>query len=262
MAAVLACGSQAQLSHRSAAALLGIVKHWTEPVEVVVPPHVARRRPGVRVYRRAAPKLSEARELGEAVRKAIAPLTFDNIPVTGPAIVLVDLATCLPTWQLEAAINEADHLDFIDPERLRSAIDWLPRRPGVRRLRFLLDSSSRALTATALEHYFLPLTRKAGLPQPETQVRLGSHRVDFFWAELGLVVETDSLRYHRTAFKQAADRKRDNAHAGSGLTTLRFTHGQVRHEPAYVLAQLEAVARRLTAKPTSGLSRLEGKLAL
>ena len=48
------------------------------------------------------------------------------------------------------------------------------------------------------------------------------------------MVETDSLRYRRTAFKQARDKRRDNAHAGAGLTTLRFTHGQVRYEPEYV----------------------------
>ena len=166
----------------------------------------------------------------------------------GPPVVLVYLASCLPTWQLEAAINEADDLELVDPEALRSVIDLLPRRPGRRRLRQLLDAAGQALTTTVLERLFLPLAVEAGLPLPTTQATPGSHRVDFYWEELGLVVETDSLRYHRTPFKQAADKRRDNRHALSGLVTLRFTHGQVRHEPDYVRAELQQAVQRLPRK--------------
>jgi very-short-patch-repair endonuclease len=63
-----------------------------------------------------------------------------------------------------------------------------------------------------------------------------------------LVVEADSLRYHRTPFKQSADRRRDNAHARSGLTALRFTHWQIHRERAYVRAELQATARRLAGE--------------
>jgi hypothetical protein len=130
------------------------------------------------------------------------PQEIDRIPVTGPAVLLVDLATCLPTGQLEAAVSEADHLGLVDPEALRTAIDELPYRPGACRLRTLLDTSSQALTTTRLERCFLPIADAAGLPLPTTQAHLGGHRVDFYWTELGLIVETDSLRYHRTAFKR------------------------------------------------------------
>lgn len=74
---------------------------------------------------------------------------------------------------------------------------------------------------------------------------MNGFKVDFLWPELGLVVETDGLRYHRTPAQQARDRRRDQAHAASGLTPLRFTHAQVCHEPGQVLATLLAVARRL-----------------
>jgi hypothetical protein len=259
MAAVLACGPQVLLSHRSAAALLGLRRRWARPIELVVPAQLARRRPGTRVYRRRIRPVENADAIWgvDAPTDKLSPSGYsgdteplrarieDGIPVTGPAVTLVDLATCLPSGQLEAAVNEADHLDLVDPEVLRAAIDLLPGRPGVRRLRALLDAASCALTTTALERCFLPLAENAGLPLPQTQAQLGSHRVDFYWLALGLVVETDSLRYHRTPFKQAADKRRDNAHAGSGLTTLRFTHGQVRYEPDYVTAQLRTVAARL-----------------
>lgn len=260
MTAVLACGPHALLSHRSAAALLGLRKRWQGPVEVIVPAHLPRRCADVRVYRRSGgwpggtgifsrtDLVAESRNpYGNAGddEDPLRPRIIADIPLTSAAVTLVDLASCLSTGQLEAMVNEADHHGLIDPEALRSAIDGLPYRPGARRLRTLLDTSSYAMTTTALERDFLPLAQEAGLPLPETQAHLGGHRVDFYWAELGLIVETDSLRYHRTVFKQAADKRRDNTHAGSGLTTLRFSHGQVHHEPDYVRAQLRTMVRRL-----------------
>ncbi len=203
-----------------------------EPVEVVVPNDARPRRPGVRVHRRRDHEAPGKREVAE-------------IPVTHPVATLVDLATCVPRGQLEAAINEADHLDLVDPERLLAAIDRLPRRAGSGWLRKILGAPTVALTSTELELRFLPLARDAGLPVPQTQVWLDGHRVDFYWPELRLVVEADSLRYHRTPFRQADDKRRDNAHAGAGRTTLRFTHGQIRDEPVYVRRTLARTARRL-----------------
>lgn len=234
MAAILSCGPHALLSHRSAAALLGPRKRTQGAIELVVPADVVRKGPGIRVYRRA-PMAPE--------RQALRPRVFDEIPITAPAVVLIDLATCVEDFELEAAVSEADHRGFIDPESLRLAIDGL-RRPGARRLRNLLDATAYEMTATKLEHLFRLLAGDAGLPPPLTQAQLGRSRVDFFWAELGLIVETDSLRYHRTPFTQANDARRDNANAARGLTTLRFTHWQVKNEPEYVRGELRAVAAR------------------
>jgi very-short-patch-repair endonuclease len=62
------------------------------------------------------------------------------------------------------------------------------------------------------------------------------------------VVETDGLRYHRTAAEQTADRRRDQAHTASGLTPLRFSHAQIAFEPEHVEATLARVARRLAGR--------------
>lgn len=198
----------------------------------------ARLRSGIRAHRRHDHELPGRREV-------------DDIPVTHPVATLVDLAANLPDGQMEAAVNEADHLKLVNPERLRRALDALRQWRGVKRLAGLLDGSTIALTTTELERLFLSLAREAGLPVPQTQTRLDGYRVDFYWPGLGIVVEADSLRYHRTPFKQAGDKRRDNAHAGSGLTTLRFTHGQICHEPAYVLKTL-ARAARFAARKTTG----------
>jgi very-short-patch-repair endonuclease len=124
----------------------------------------------------------------------------------------------------------------------------MPRRPGIAILREALDRRTFALTDSALERRFLPLARDAGLAQPQTGVRVNGFKVDFYWPDLGLVVETDGLRYHRTPAQQAADRRRDQVHTAAGLTTLRFTHAQVRYEPGFVRSTLAAIARRLSGR--------------
>jgi very-short-patch-repair endonuclease len=232
MAAVLACGPRARLSHRSAAVLWGIRLRSSGAIDVAIPYGVARGRPGLRVHRQAG--LTE-----ESLR------VIDGIPVNGPVSTLVDLATVLPTKQLEAAVSEADHLDLVDPEELREALGSHPRRLGLARLRRMLDRETFVMTDTELERRFLPIVRSASLPLPETQVQLNGYRVDFYWRDLGLIVEADSLRYHRTAFKQSADQRRDHAHTSGGLTTLRFSHAQVRYEPEYVKRVLVANFERL-----------------
>jgi very-short-patch-repair endonuclease len=201
-------------------------------IEIVVAYGVVRRHPGIRVHRRSG--------LGVLERRLV-----DGIPVTDPVSTLVDLAACTAREGTERAVNEADRLDLIDPEALRLALDTYPKRPGLARLRSVLDSWFFSLTDSVLERRFLALIRAAGLPMPETQAWLNGFRVDFYWPRLGLVVETDGLRYHRTPAQQARDRLRDQAHTAAGLTTLRFTAAQVRFEAARVTATLAAVAGRL-----------------
>jgi very-short-patch-repair endonuclease len=130
---------------------------------------------------------------------------------------------------------------------LRSHLAGLMGGRGVPRLRELLDRRTFTLTDSELERRFLPLTRKVGLPMPQTGRYVNGFRVDFYWPDLGLIVETDGLRYHRTLAQQARDRLRDQAHLAAGLTPLRFTHAQVRFSSGQVLSTLQAVASRLRA---------------
>jgi len=102
-----------------------------------------------------------------------------------------------------------------------------------------------ALTDTGLERKFLAIVRAANLPRPETQVVLNGYQVDFYWPHIGLVVETDGWRYHRTPGEQATDRRRDQAHMTSGQTTVRIGEDQIRYEPDQVQRTLAAVIARL-----------------
>jgi very-short-patch-repair endonuclease len=232
MAAVLACGPTAALSHASAAALWQIADREGADPEVSVPASLSRRRPGIVVHRRYA-------------LDAATTTVHLNIRVTKPARTILDLATTIPRRGLEAAIAEADKRDLIDFEALRAAVADLAGLPGVRALRAALDRDTYSRTDSELERRFLALARRSGLPRPLTQVLVDGRRVDFFWPELGLVVETDGLRYHRTPAQQAEDRRRDQAHTAAGRTVLRFTHAQVVREPQATRATLLAVARRL-----------------
>jgi very-short-patch-repair endonuclease len=241
MAAVLSCGPNAVLSHQSAAELWGIRRADSEEVEVSVPLGTFRRRAGVFLHRRTA--VGEA----EVTRR-------EGIPVTSVVCTLADLAARLDRDRLEAAINEADKLDLIDASSLRTALEDRTGRRGVRPLRKILDRGEFVLTDSELERRFLPIARRAGLKEPRTQAWVNGFRVDFHWPALGLIVETDGLRYHRTPSEQARDRMRDQAHIAAGLIPLRFTHWQVRYDREHVERTLRAAIRsanrRLT--PASG----------
>lgn len=168
-----------------------------------------------------------------------------GIPVTTPARTLVDIATEVGTAALEQGVNEADKRDLIDPDSLREELDNFAGEPGVKPLRCLLARHTFRLSDSQLERLFRPLVADAGLPPPQTKVAVNGFEVDFFWPELGLVVETDGLRYHRTASAQARDRLRDQTHTAAGLTALRFTHRQVKYERERVQGVLEKTAHRL-----------------
>jgi very-short-patch-repair endonuclease len=230
MAAVLASGPGAQLSHRSGADLWGIRRQRGGLIDVSVSSGTTRPRSGIKLHRCATCRRSRL---------------VGRIPVGDPLSILVDLATCLETEELEDAVNAADHKGLIATPDLRFALDLIPTRPGVARLRRVLDAQTFSRSQTALERRFLPIARAAGLPKPGSQVRLGRYRVDFHWPQIGLVVEADSLTYHRTVAQQTTDMERDQAHARAGLRTLRFNHRQVFRQPEHVRSVLEDAVRHL-----------------
>jgi very-short-patch-repair endonuclease len=229
MAAVLAGGGPGivALSHSSAAALLKIGVEQVSAIEVSRRSLTPIRVPGVRVHRR--PNLRPG-WYG----------FYEGIPVTSPVQTLIDLATRQGRPAMERSINEADRLKLMRTDDLRKALDAHPGEPGVRRMREILDRRTFRYTRTELERVFIPLAREAGLPLPRTSVYVTGHEVDFHFDELGLVVETDGLTYHRTPAQQAKDRERDQDHSAAGLTQLRFTHAQIKYEPERVVRILRA----------------------
>jgi very-short-patch-repair endonuclease len=227
MAAVLACGERAALSHESAAELweLKSVKRPTTPIQISSLADSCSRE-GIRVRRRVR----------------LDTTTHQGIRTTTPAQTLIDLARTWPAHRLEAAINEADKRSLVHPRALHTAARKAGREGA--NLRKLLDRQTLVLADTDLERRFLRIIRRAGLPMPDTQVRFGRFRVDFHWPDLNLVVESDGGSYHRTAAQQTKDRKLEQHLLMRGLTIVRFTHAQVVYESEYVGETLGAVIRR------------------
>jgi hypothetical protein len=205
MASVLACGPEATLSHRSAAALWGFGEEHRAYIDVTVRRASEARIRGVRCHRRPTLPVSD--------------LTIrSRISLTTPVRTFLDLTTVAGPKTVVRAINEADKLDVIDAGSLRKALDDHPGQPGICLLRHVLDEHTFRLSDDELERLFRPLAAAAGLPTPLAKVMVDKFEVDFFWPELGLVVETDGWRYHRTPSAQTRDALRFQRHVASGLT--------------------------------------------
>jgi very-short-patch-repair endonuclease len=233
MAATLACGDGAVLSHRSAAELWGIGHEAEHRIHVTIRRRSGLKRRGIKVHTR--PSLGA----GSFV------IRF-GIPVTNPIQTLIDLTPELRPMQLERAVNEADKHDLVDPETLRQALGLqiYARMPGVGTLRTMLDRHTFRLSDSDLEILFRPLARAAALPPPLTKHWVLGYETDFFFPEHDLIVETDGLRYHRTAAQQARAVKRDQKHVAAGFRVLRFTHWQIAHAADEVTGVLRRVRAR------------------
>lgn len=227
MAAVLACGAGAVLSHRSAAVVWGMVpaRRRSAPVEVCIR----------RGYRAPGPKLRVHRVAIPAEEAT----TVEGVPVTVPARTVLDLAASCEERELEQALAQGERRGLVDRRQIAALVDRYPRRAGTRLLRKLLADDGRAsFTRSEAESRFLSLVRKAQLEPPETNVRLGGYEVDFLWRAARLVVEVDGYAYHSSPGAFDRDRRRDAVLTASGFRVLRVTWRQLVREPEALLVRL------------------------
>jgi very-short-patch-repair endonuclease len=225
LAAVLACGRGAVLSHLSAAGLWRLLPGREGDVDVTVPGRNPGRRRGIRVHRVNALDRRDVRKLG-------------GIPITSPARTIFDVAAVVRRRELEQALAEAyarrlaRRSDFVSLLARRSSL------PGTRALRALLDDATPALTRSQAEERLLALIRTAELPAPEINVRIGRHEVDFMWRDQRLIVEVNGFRFHssRSAFEH--DRRRDAELISQGFRVIRITWRQIFDRPEALTARL------------------------
>lgn len=193
MAAVLACGAGAHVSHRSAAAMWELLPRDVDaPVHVTVGGRGRCHRPGVVVHRVAALDPSEVTQI-------------DGVPVTAPARTLFDLANGVRGRELEQAMARAERKRLTNRSELLSLVSRHSRRRGIRALRHLLqDGAEPVLARSEAEERFLALIRRARLPAPEANSRIGNYEVDFVWRAQRVVVEVDGFAFHasRTQFRE------------------------------------------------------------
>jgi very-short-patch-repair endonuclease len=232
LAAQLACGPDACVSHRSAAWLWGLVQ-TRDPatVEVTLIGHGRRSRDGLRVHR--VPHLADD---DRATRR--------GIPVTAPERTVIDLAASASSDELEHALTEAYAQRLITESRLEAALVRARNRPGVAAVRAQLRAGpGLAVLRSRSERLLRRLLRQARLAQPVTNVKREGYEVDALWPEHKLVVEFDgyATHGHRVAFER--DRRRDAVLVAAGYRVIRVTWRQLTQEPLMVVAN---IARALT----------------
>jgi AbiEi antitoxin C-terminal domain len=204
MAAVLAGGDGAVLSHRSAAALWGIRDTDRSRIELTVPRH-RRGRPRVEYHQIVLPPDEVTRHRG--------------IPVTNPARTLLDLAAILTAQQLEHALNEAEIRRLTSPLPLDALVARHPGRKGIAAITRALDNqrqTGETITKSEFERRFLALLDAHAIPRPSTNTPLGPYEPDAVWTHERLVVELDSYPIHTTRRAFERDRARDRALQAAG----------------------------------------------
>jgi very-short-patch-repair endonuclease len=227
MAAVLACGPEAVLSHRDAAALLGLRPDTRRKVDISVP-SAARSRAGIDVH--VSGTLCE-----------LDVTACEGIPCTTVARTLLDLGDVVDRRGVERAVEQAEILRLFDLGEVEEVIGRAGPRRGAGVLRAVIDDwVGQGLTASELEERFLNLCRRARLPQPAVNAWLplaGEEvKADFVWRTERLVVETDGRASHGTRQAFESDRLRDQRLAVAGYRIVRFTWRQVAEEPDTVAA--------------------------
>ena len=160
-----------------------------------------------------------------------------GIPVTSAARTILDFAAAEPTAELERALNEAGLQRRVSPRSLKEQFSRYPHHRGTTALTKLLETEPH-LTRSDAEIIARDLIRKAGLPQPESNVRIEGHEVDLLWRDHKLIVEIDSWAFHSMRSSFEGDRRRDQRLTTAGWRVLRVTARQLVFEPELVVATL------------------------
>lgn len=233
LAAVLAYGEGALLSHRSAAALWGLARPPTAAIDVTAPAgrQGIRRREKLWIHRgRLDPE-------DRAVRA--------KIPVTTVARTLFDLAEFVGLKRLESAWEEADRLNLLQLRAVEAVCERGYGRRALRPIRRLLaEARAPQITRSPLEDDFAGFCREHRLPMPSFNTTVLGFEVDALWPEQRLAAELDSWEFHshRAAFE--LDRIRDTALQVAGYRTIRITHRRLRNEAPALTSELRALLGR------------------
>jgi very-short-patch-repair endonuclease len=240
MAAVLACGPGAVLSHRNAAALHGLRPTQRAKIDVTIPGRSRRKRPGIDVHRSTTLTNDD--------------VTIENgIPCTTAARTLLDLAEVIARRPLERAFDQAETVDLFDLYAIEDQLARNSTRPAARRVKRLLEEHYIGSTPTQseLEEAFLALCRRLKLPAPKVSRWIDLHDgepmiwADFVWFEQRVIVETDGDKFHGTQQARERDPRRDQRAIVAGWVPVRTTWRQVMRRPRELEPTLLAlVARR------------------
>lgn len=234
-AALLACGKRAFLSHRTAAAIRGLVPRLPFEVEVSVVGRRCASRKEIRVH-----------EIKKIDRREVR--RHEGLWVSSPVRAVLEIAATASAKDLTSAIDEGLAGRLFTPAALDDVLARnRPCRGAARLTTILGDPTATAVSRSKREKALLKLIRAAELPMPETNVPFGRFELDFFWRREGLVVEVDGGTFHRGPGSFGRDREKDLAVRAARLEMLRFTGDHVLKRPWMVLATIAGELARLGA---------------
>ena len=225
--ALLACGPGAVLSHLTAARLLHILRN--EPPDAPIHVTIAGRHgpapDGVIVHRTNHLPDEDIRER-------------EGLPVTSPARTLLDSAERLSQTELDWSVDEAIQQGLVSAGILARVAAAAPGRHGASKLqKAAARHANTGITRSEAEKWFRALIADSGLPMPEFDHLMLGYRYDAYWPEYRLVVEIDSGQWHSIQPKVEHDTAKGAAAVAAGLTLIRFTAAQIKHQPLVVLAR-------------------------
>jgi predicted transcriptional regulator of viral defense system len=245
LAAVMACGPGAVLSHLSAAVHWNLL-NYDAPQPHVTAPATRSGAPGIRLHRTRSLDAQDT-------------TSHHGIPITTVHRMLLDIAADVPARDLERALAQAERLELYDHRAIEGVIERSNGQRGTKRLAQAIADDPQ-FTRSELEARMRRLARKLGLPKPEFNATLDAPdhpgiEVDCYFRAHRLVVETDGWDTHRTRQAFEADRAKDAALTAAGYTVVRFTWRQLRYDPETVAARLEAIlAYRSASAPRNASS--------
>ena len=238
MAAVLACGPGAVLSHRSAAELWGLCDEEPGPIEVTAPNRRGRAPSGIASHRNSSLRAGDRTVLS-------------HIPCTTIPRLLLDFAGVEPLDELRSLVNQAEIRKLVRHPLVREQIRRHRGRRGVARLRLVFDQlhPETKRTRSELEALFLAMCAAASLPQPEVNMVLDVGdddrlEVDFLWRNTRLIMEADSRRFHDTDSAFLTDRQREQKLQLVGWRVSHCTWEQVEFEPRALAATVRGLLAR------------------
>jgi hypothetical protein len=231
LAAVLARGPDALLSHGSAAWLWGITRYGPKPL-VVSAPASRRSRPPIELHR-ARGLIDEDRALEV------------GIPVTSVPRTLLDYATTVRFSILQRGIERAEELRLFDLRKVDAMLARTAGHPGQGPLRRALELYREPVfTRSNLERRFLELVEQAGLPRPSTGFNVAGHELDMFWPEERFAVELDTFGTHGDPGSFESDRLRQEDLMLVDVGMTRVTDRRLAREPRQVIARVAGLLEK------------------
>ena len=232
MAAVLACGKGAALSHRTGADHRGLIRTSSAAIHVTVPSRYKPKVRGVIVHL--------TRQMTDADWTIV-----DGIPVTSVPRTLLDLAPLVSTRELVKALEQAERLRLFDLRAFEELLGRSQGRRGAKALRVALAEvcAEAPDTKSPLEDRFFDFCRDRGIELPQLNVVIAGFCVDAAWPSKGVVVELDSRAHHAGLEAFEEDRKRDTKLQVAGFQIVRVTDRRLTHEPDELEADLRSLLR-------------------